>query len=96
MEKCIFVNFFGSQNCLPDEKMALKKAIPDGNLAFKTITGRKFGSQISLPDKNLTQKSFQGFHVLHPVVLDMGVALFELMPWKAQPEVQVLAHYISL
>ena len=31
----MFVKFFGSQNCLPDEKMALKKALPDGNLAFK-------------------------------------------------------------
>ena len=29
VEKCIFVKFLVSQNCLPDEKMALKKALPD-------------------------------------------------------------------
>ena len=62
-EKCIFVIFFGSQNCLPDEKMALEKALPDGNWARKyhyrtgiglsnIITGREFGSQKSLPDEN--------------------------------------------
>ena len=35
IEKYIFVRFLGSQNCLPDEKMALKKAVPDGNWALK-------------------------------------------------------------
>ena len=34
IEKCIFVKFLGSQNCLPDEKMALKKALLDRNLAL--------------------------------------------------------------
>ena len=57
------MKFLGSQNCISDEEMALKKALPDGNLAFKyhyrteiwlsnTITGQKFGSQKSLPDGN--------------------------------------------
>ena len=55
-----------------------------------------FQTQFRLSWVGISAISFQGFHVLHPVVLDMGVALFELMPWKAQPEVQVLAHYISL
>ena len=36
----------GSQNCLPDEKMALKKALPDRNLALKK----------ELPDGNLALK----------------------------------------
>ena len=31
----MFVKFLGSQNCLPDKKMALKKALLDGNLALK-------------------------------------------------------------
>ena len=35
MEKCIFVRVLGSQNYLPDEKMALKKALPDKSLALK-------------------------------------------------------------
>ena len=35
IEKCIFVRYLGSKNCLPDEKMALKKALGDGNLALK-------------------------------------------------------------
>ena len=46
IEKCIFVKFLGSQNCLPDEKMALKKALPDRNLALKK----------ALPDGNLALK----------------------------------------
>ena len=59
IEKCVFVKFLGSQNCLTDEKMALKKALPDGNLALKyhyqtriglsnIITGREFGCQYLL------------------------------------------------
>ena len=35
IEKCIFVRYLGSQNCLPEEKMALKKALPEENLALK-------------------------------------------------------------
>ena len=60
-EKCVFVIFLGSPNCLPDEKMALKKALPDRNLALKityrmgiwlskSLTGRESGHQIFLPD----------------------------------------------
>ena len=36
IEKCIFVKFVVSQNYLLDEKMVLKKVVPDGNLALKT------------------------------------------------------------
>ena len=61
------MKFLGSQNCLPDEKMALKKTLPDGNFALKyhyrtgislsnIITGREFGSQILLQDGNLALK----------------------------------------
>ena len=36
IEKCLFVMFLGSQNYLPDEKMALKKPLLDGqNFALK-------------------------------------------------------------
>ena len=37
---------------LPDEKMALKKTLPDKNLAQKGITGQEVDSQLSLPDGN--------------------------------------------
>ena len=58
----------GSENFLPDEKMPLKKALPDRNLALRyhyrtgillsnIVTGEEFGSQISLPDKNLALPS---------------------------------------
>ena len=30
-----FVRFLGSHNCLPDEKMALEKELPNGNSAIK-------------------------------------------------------------
>ena len=30
-----FCQIFVSQNCLPDERRALKNALPDGNLALK-------------------------------------------------------------
>ena len=33
--KCIFVIVFGPQNCLLDEKMALKKAIPNVSFTLK-------------------------------------------------------------
>ena len=42
----IFVRFLGSQNCLPDEKMSIKKALPDMNLAPKK----------ALPDGNWALK----------------------------------------
>ena len=35
MEKFIFVRFLESQDCLPDNKKALKKALTDMNLALK-------------------------------------------------------------
>ena len=49
------------QNCLPDDKMALIKALPDRNLALKffnqmgiwlskSFTGRESGHQMFLPD----------------------------------------------
>ena len=58
-----FCQSFGLSKYLPDEKMALKKALPDGNLSLKyhyrtgiclsnIITGQKFGFQKSLPDGN--------------------------------------------
>ena len=71
IEKCIFVRFLGSQNCLPEEKMALKKPLPDGNWALKyhyrtgiwlskIITGREFGSEKSLLDENWALKYYYG------------------------------------
>ena len=33
--KMHFVKFLGSQNCLPDEKMPLRKTLPDKSLALK-------------------------------------------------------------
>ena len=57
IEKCIFVRVLGSQNCLPDEKMGLKKALLDGNFALKGITERELGSQnYLLPDGNSALK----------------------------------------
>ena len=48
-----FCQSFGLSKCLPDEKMALKKALPNGNLALNGITGRELGSQNHLPNENL-------------------------------------------
>ena len=68
-----FVIFVGSQNCLPDEIITLKKALPDGNLALKityqteiwlskSITRQKSGHQIFLPDMiYLTGKMYDYF-----------------------------------
>ena len=35
MKKCIFLRYLVSQNGLQDEKMTIKQALPDTNLALK-------------------------------------------------------------
>ena len=61
--KCIFVRFLGCHNCLPDKKMALEKALPNRNLALKSLTKRESGHQIFLPDMIfLTGKIYDYFN----------------------------------
>ena len=51
--KCPLV---GSQICLPDEKMALKKALPDGNLALKIAYRTGIWLSKALPNGNWALK----------------------------------------
>ena len=64
IETFIFVQFLGSQNCLPDKKMALKKALPYRNLGLKyhyrtgirlanILTEQEFGSQKFITGREL-------------------------------------------
>ena len=54
-EKCNFVNLMGSQNFLPDEKMALKKALPDKNFDLKKA--HQTGIGLSLPGRRAKSSS---------------------------------------
>ena len=62
-KSALLSNFWALKKALPKKNLALKKALPDRNLALKyhyqmgnwlsnIITGREFGSQISLLDEN--------------------------------------------
>ena len=43
IENAFFVKFLGSQNSLPDKKMALKKTLPDRNFALKYLYQTRIG-----------------------------------------------------
>ena len=63
--KMQFFTFLGFQNCLPDEKIALKEALPDKNWALKKQSWKKYwgvpGAKIgdgSVPESFITTHYF--------------------------------------
>ena len=71
IEKCVFVKFLGSQNCLLEEKMALKKALPDRKLSLKYHYQTGIWPQIALLDGNFALKYnyLTRIRLLRPVMI---------------------------